>query len=394
MSSIDSIAVLLYNVYQRLLECRASVQHSGEHFNIYKVLGLTTREVKLHSRLLAELLDPEGSHLLKDFFLKEFIATLLAEKKDIFKNLSTFETETANVKIEYHLGIIDLESNSGGRIDILIRDGQGMHIIIENKIYAGDQKDQLIRYNSINKKASLIYLTPDGRNPNSDAAGHLVKDKDFVCLSYASNILRWLQNCLDKLPNMTDSVRWSIIPYIWTLQTISQQSKYDNMANDIVAEMLASDETIISSFEIVNKFEKFKERRGEEIFTNMANAMAEKKWDCTVNRNYSITFPYMEVHPSSWKNHLIALTKDPILFLGIKRKIVNKPIQPKQIGKYMVGYKEYPWWLISKEFNESLFRLDMPEVWIRVNEQKVVAELLNTIEYFLSISANEPELPW
>ena len=121
------------------------------------------------------------------------------------------------------------------------------------------------------------------------------------------------------------------------------------MASDIIAEMLASDDTITSSFGIVQQFEQFKEKRGEEIFTTMVNAIAEKKRDCTVNRNYSIAFPYMEVHPSRWKNHLIALTDEHGLFLGIKRKIADKPaIRAEQIGKYMDGFKQYPWWLLQQ----------------------------------------------
>jgi hypothetical protein len=223
----------------------------------------------------------------------------------------------------------------------------------------------------------------------------LIKDKDFICLSYAADILQWLRNCLEKLPDIADPVKWSVMPYIWTLQTITQQSNYDNMASDIIAEMLASDDTIKSSFKIVQQFGQFKVKRGEEIFSTMVNAITEKKWDCIVNRDYSIAFPYMEVHPSRWKNHLIALTDDHGLFLGIKRKISDKPvIRAKQIVQYMDGFREYPWWLCSKQFNEKPFRLGIPEAWLRVNEQQIVTELVDTIGYFLSISTKEPKLPW
>jgi len=349
----------------------------------------------LHSRLLAELLNPRGSHQMADSLLIEFIAILQARKKDIFNNLSSFDTKTANVEIEYPLGPVDLESIQGGRIDILIRDQHGLHIIIENKIYASDLKDQLARYNNIKKKAALIYLTPDGRSPQKTSAGSLAKDKDFVCLSYAVDILQWLQNCLDKFPEITDSLRWSLMPYIWTLQTITQQSKYDNMSNDVIANMLESDDTIASSFEIVQQFNQFKEKRGDEIFTALVNAITEKKLDCVVNRDYSIAFPYMEIFPSGWKNHLIALTEDQGLFLGIKRRNADKPaIMAKQIEKYSDGYKDYPWWLCSKQFNRSPFRLRLAEAWLRANEPQIVRELLSTIEHFLSIAAKEPNLLW
>ena len=34
----------------------------GENFNIFKVLGLSSSEVRLHSAFLAELLNPNGDH--------------------------------------------------------------------------------------------------------------------------------------------------------------------------------------------------------------------------------------------------------------------------------------------------------------------------------------------
>ena len=38
----------------------------GENFNIFRVLGLSTSEVRLHSAFLAELLNPNGDHGLGD----------------------------------------------------------------------------------------------------------------------------------------------------------------------------------------------------------------------------------------------------------------------------------------------------------------------------------------
>lgn len=44
----------------------------GENFNMFKILGLSRNETKLHSAFLAELLNTKGSHGLKDKFLIEF----------------------------------------------------------------------------------------------------------------------------------------------------------------------------------------------------------------------------------------------------------------------------------------------------------------------------------
>ena len=41
----------------------------GEHFNIFSVLNMETRENATHSAFLGELLNPKGSHLFGSLFL-------------------------------------------------------------------------------------------------------------------------------------------------------------------------------------------------------------------------------------------------------------------------------------------------------------------------------------
>ena len=48
-------------------------QRKGDCFNVFNTLGLRSNEVRLHSAFLAELLNPDGNHGLKDamrFFVK------------------------------------------------------------------------------------------------------------------------------------------------------------------------------------------------------------------------------------------------------------------------------------------------------------------------------------
>ena len=52
----------------------------GEHFNIFEILGIKTSEVRLHSAIIAELLNPNGNHGLGDKFLKAFIADIITRK--------------------------------------------------------------------------------------------------------------------------------------------------------------------------------------------------------------------------------------------------------------------------------------------------------------------------
>jgi hypothetical protein len=45
----------------------------GERFNIFSLLNLTYKEDRLHSKLIFELLNPNGSHDMGDVFLRLFL---------------------------------------------------------------------------------------------------------------------------------------------------------------------------------------------------------------------------------------------------------------------------------------------------------------------------------
>lgn len=167
----------------------------GEMFNIFSVLGLASDEVRLHSTFLATLLNPKADHGQGEGFLKAF-----AERLD-------FPLDYASTKVEVEKGIGLVKDDHGGRIDILVSDNQKHGIIIENKIYAGDQPKQLTRYwNDAQKRFGagnycLVYLTLNGDEPSKDStAGMPKKNKDehaeYICLSYKDDILPWLEQCV------------------------------------------------------------------------------------------------------------------------------------------------------------------------------------------------------
>jgi hypothetical protein len=110
---------------------------SGGRFNIFRICGVDHYENK-HSKIIAEFLNPQGSHGLKSELLRQFIG-VLGEKFTV----ENFDIENARAVTEY--------STNEGRIDIFITDNQNHALIIENKIYAGDQWEQLKRYDKFAK---------------------------------------------------------------------------------------------------------------------------------------------------------------------------------------------------------------------------------------------------
>lgn len=185
--------------------------------------GLT--KLGLHSAFLAELLNPDGNHGLKDAMLKEFLAAI-GLKRDYISNCNT------NI-VERYIG--ERTETTGGRIDIILEDGE-YAIIIENKIYAIDQYHQLLRYNNYGKQRfpkgfKLIYLTLDGHEASKDSLGD--NEIDYHCISYKGHILNWLSKCV-MLAYDKPLVRETISQYITLIKQITGQDMNKDSSDKIV----------------------------------------------------------------------------------------------------------------------------------------------------------------
>ena len=129
---------MLYDVgvvYHKAKALQEKQHANGELFNVFNVIGLRTEEVRLHSAFVAELLNPNGSHGMGSAFLQEFLGIVGLE--------ADYVISANEVIVERSIGTTT--TTTGGRIDIILEDGNHA-LIIENKIYAGDQFHQLLRY--------------------------------------------------------------------------------------------------------------------------------------------------------------------------------------------------------------------------------------------------------
>ena len=181
---------------------RKNRESRGEMFNVFQVLNLSTAEVRTHSAFIRELLDPQGSHGLKTAPLSAFLSIV---EEVILPQSFDFRVDNASVRVEEYIGDITDDYNEGGRIDIII-EAKGKAIIIENKIDAGDQYKQLVRYHSYAESRYkgnhlLLYLTKSGYSASdssttNDEEGTLKEGKDYYCISYQEHIVQWLNICL------------------------------------------------------------------------------------------------------------------------------------------------------------------------------------------------------
>ena len=144
-------------------------------FNLFDVLKIARLEAH-HSALLAWLLDPRGSHGLRDYFLRRFLSQAAAK---------AYEREITDITPldvdRWNLDNIEVVTERHNIDILLIGEADEFVCHIENKIGAGEHSDQLARYFSTVESEYQglaqfpIFLTPDGRDPESeDDAGRYV----------------------------------------------------------------------------------------------------------------------------------------------------------------------------------------------------------------------------
>ena len=194
----------------------------GESFNIFSICGVNHYEVT-HSAIIAEFLDPQGSHGQGLAFVKAFVESL---------NLQDFDFSLNGVEVATEM------VTPNGRIDIVISNNNKQAIIIENKIYATDQWKQLKRYDEFAKTKypngyKILYLTLNGNDPNDDES----RKVEYITISYKHHIIDWLLQCkllaIDK-----PLIRETLNQYIQHIKNLTNTIEMENNEKNSIIELL------------------------------------------------------------------------------------------------------------------------------------------------------------
>ena len=148
-------------------------QRTAPRYNVFEALGVERNE-PAHSRHIAYLLDPTKPHDQEDTLLISFL-------KCLGLNFCPSSTQGARVSPEFDLGHY-------GRIDIHLRLADGQIILVENKIDAPEEADQIAKYqdwlqcqdSSPKFPHQFVFLTPEGRAPKTAR-----RPEDVICISYS-----------------------------------------------------------------------------------------------------------------------------------------------------------------------------------------------------------------
>ena len=158
---------------RNLAELEQLLEERRSEFDALTFLGISSSE-EVHSRVLAWLLDPRGSHGAGDHFLRGFLreSAKVAAGVSVYVgdlgNETAFQWSATRVQQEWHNVVEGYE----GRLDILlINEAEGFLCGIENKIFSGEHSEQLTRYRRALAGAypdfhrRHVFLSPAGTVP-------------------------------------------------------------------------------------------------------------------------------------------------------------------------------------------------------------------------------------
>lgn len=360
---------------------RAEAFRRGECYNVFNVLGVDNMELS-HSAFLAALLDPDGSHGMQDAFLKAFIDT-------IAHGGTKPELDTAHAKVytEYNIG--NITETTGGRIDILITDhsetgsgkDSGHAIIIENKIWAADQPNQLLRYHNfaheMYAKYALLYLTRNGDEPSDQSRGTLnAQDGGYRCISYRSDIIGWLHKCA-QLAFDKPRVRETILQYINLLQQLTNQNI---MEQKQLIQLLTNKENFEQACKIADTMPAAKQYMVETLLREQLKDDRYEITDC----KYGIgRYDGICLRPQGWKHCYIKFEFESLygtddLCYGIVDEQGILKDQPS-----LEGYEKNDLWPVSKYM--SKYRYWNNDTFHGIYSGDVAGEFKSCIDELLTL---------
>lgn len=257
---MEELQQLLKDVYEAT---KGIKQEKAEAFDVIGTC-IGTQET-IHSKFLAELLNPHGSHGLGSAFLKAFYEQI---------GLKDFHSEGCSVRTE-----VICEKNgkkkeqekdnegqeSNGRTDIVIKNSKEL-VVIENKIYAKDQQNQLQNYDKWMKDEHpedngkvLLYLTLDGHEASNPG------DTSYKRISYKDDILRWLEKCIYIAEENNAFTKATLVQYQELIKKLTGEHMNPSMKDAVTSATTTNAQNYLAAAYIAQTFNNCHQKIIQEI---------------------------------------------------------------------------------------------------------------------------------
>jgi hypothetical protein len=235
-----------------------------ENFNIFKMLDIEKKE-NYHSQFIISVINSS------DDAMKLFLKML----KGVVNGEAVID-ESVKYKVIPEKTLKgttnEIESDKkNGRVDIFLSDTYGKEkgdknrILIENKIYAGEQKGQIKRYykqywedKKTGYKGALFYLTLEKKPATDYSAVDLGGGSHYFLLGYEEDIAKWLKDVLSALAIDKSNIRLMLYiqDYLEIINNLTNEIREFNRKYKIDEPVNSLQEKIFLELKFWNYLEK------------------------------------------------------------------------------------------------------------------------------------------
>ena len=289
----EDLEDFLHRFGDYLAQANESKKRGNNDYNPLKAVQKPHDEVNMHSGFIYSLLDTNGAHYQDDLFLSLFLEVL---------GLKEWFDGTKNAKVGKEPKDIDLYIHNDTK-----------HIIIENKINAKDQPNQIATLIQSVKESGVeyenifvVFLTLHDREPceNSrtskvnkllwEIKGGFLESKEgkkinrvgYKKVLYENEILKWIEKCQDKsgVGNIAN-LNYALESYKDIVQIIT--NKKESKMN--IVDFFKDSRDFEVAFEIINNADKIAQELVNLVKKEMRELLSDEKyadWEMAEKENH------------------------------------------------------------------------------------------------------------
>lgn len=364
-SESSELKYLLEHTDKLINEQTKKAVDNFEDFNVFSILGLERNENRTHSNFLAYLLNPKSNHKKGSKFLDYFLRRV---------DLDLFDIDSVKISIEKHIGFINRDDKTGGRIDLYLEDKNKNVLVIENKLFAKDQEQQIERYYNFCKEnvkesssCEVLYLNLWGAQPNKDSIGKLMQSRDFRVISYKYDIVPWLIDC-ENIASDNPVLLHTIRQYKFLICKLTNTMLYNDDLINVMFTHFDASRYIRDNFNAMqgDVCEEIRDKLIAKLNKDVGN-------DFDIVKGRPIHDPYAQIE-IFYKGQ-----NDRSLYFGIDSLSYNYPHEEIDYGLYNLNesstnyrlnqepHSEDPHWPYYKNFSsygDISIRFNKPEIYI------------------------------
>ena len=296
---------LLHNLLKIKFKYENKEINFAKDFSLYIINNIHTENTEIDDAIIKYMLREHNIHIgektaeeikinIGDAFKGDISKTMDIRGRDSINGLP--KTETVNIaevkdaikdKIKdakFENVYREFQTKDGRRIDILIV-FDTFEIIIENKINAGDQENQLVDYyidRNNGKLVFLVYLTRYGYKPSEFSINKelLEELENRICYLSHDDIAEWIENdILNKYQFLKEKEFQSIYSALIQIRDnekiITNPSEEDNMQEKEIKKVL--DEKLFKELESKGQLTKGKLNEYIEMFDKAKDLLEKQK---------------------------------------------------------------------------------------------------------------------